>query len=118
MSYKNPEKRREAKQKYRENNQGLVNANRRKSRLKRVYGLEYGEYERMYTAQGGVCAICHQPETAMQNGVLRLLSVDHCHDTGKVRGLLCHHCNAGLGHFRDNADIMQAAMDYLKMSKE
>lgn len=82
----------------------------------RKYGLAPGEYDRMHEAQDGLCAICRQPEqtTHGQTGAPRRLAVDHCHETGEVRGLLCNYCNLGLGKFRDDPDLLRRAADYLE----
>jgi hypothetical protein len=63
----------------------------------------------MVEAQGNKCKICGNPETVKG----RSLSVDHCHRTGKIRGLLCGKCNTGLGKFRDSDKILKKALDYL-----
>ncbi len=75
---------------------------------KKAYGLSSREYTGMLEAQGGLCAICGNPPQA--GGVL---AVDHCHAGGHVRGLLCRGCNTGLGHFRDNPELLRKAVDYL-----
>jgi hypothetical protein len=80
----------------------------RKSHLKRKYGLSLEQYDAMLAAQGGVCAICHQPRPEE-----RTLHVDHDHATGAIRGLLCFTCNNALGDFRDSAELFHAAADYL-----
>jgi hypothetical protein len=77
--------------------------------LRRKYGLTLVEFESMYRDQAGVCKICGNPETAG-----RCLAVDHCHETGAVRGLLCTNCNQGLGKFHDSIDTLIAACIYLK----
>jgi len=77
-------------------------------RLKKSYRMEPEEYEAMVKLQNGACAICGRTEEK------RRLSVDHCHQTGKVRGLLCNTCNAGLGNFRDAIAHLQAAIRYLE----
>lgn len=74
----------------------------------RKYGLEPGEYDRILERQGGGCAICKQP-CARE----RRLSVDHCHSTGRVRGLLCQNCNAAIGMFKDDTALLFRAIDYL-----
>jgi hypothetical protein len=61
----------------------------------------------MLDEQGGVCALCRDPAKES-------LVIDHCHTTGSVRGLLCHHCNVGLGFLRDDPDVMAAAIEYLR----
>jgi len=66
---------------------------------KRKYGLSEKQYAAMLSAQNGVCFLCGKPETARtKKGVLRSLHVDHDHETGKVRGLLCLKCNHALGY--------------------
>lgn len=72
------------------------------------YGLTAEEYQRMYEHQGGFCAICKRAR-----GLRRKLSVDHCHTTGEVRGLLCSSCNKYLGHLRDEPAAFYRAADYL-----
>jgi Recombination endonuclease VII len=74
------------------------------------YGLTDADFWAMFESQSGVCAICMDPLTLdYQTG----LHIDHDHKTGKVRGLLCGRCNAGLGHFRDRIDLCLAAHKYL-----
>lgn len=63
---------------------------------------------RLHTEQNGLCAICKLPEASD-----RSLSLDHCHETGKIRGLLCNACNVGLGSFRDSPENLIAASEYL-----
>ncbi len=70
-------------------------------------------YEKLFEKQGGVCAICKQPETSTNRGRVKRLSVDHCHTTRKIRGLLCQLCNTGLGSFRDSSEWLVAASEYL-----
>lgn len=83
-------------------------------RLKRYYDLSVETYNTMLAAQNGVCAICKCPETGRnQSGELKPLSVDHNHDTGQVRGLLCTQCNYMVGHCRENREYLLAAVRYL-----
>lgn len=77
------------------------------------FGITIDDYERIYNKQGGVCAICGQPEIRRYNGNIIKLAVDHCHETGKVRGLLCSMCNLSLGGFNDSADLLKNAINYL-----
>ncbi len=79
------------------------------SRVRAMYGIEPEQYLKMYNDQKGCCAICGE-EPSTQRG----LHLDHCHETGKVRGLLCHGCNVGIGSLRDDPDILKKALDYLK----
>ena len=78
------------------------------------YGLSIEDYNALLEAQGGLCAICGQAETMKRGGVTWDLSVDHDHDTGVVRGLLCIACNHGLGRFRDDPRLLEAAIAYLR----
>lgn len=78
------------------------------SMVQRVYHLKPGEYERLYVGQNGRCAICERA-----TGASRKLSVDHDHDTGEVRGLLCRTCNNMLGHARDDYRMFAEAARYL-----
>lgn len=84
---------------------------RRKSYLIRKYGITEEEYKKIKKLQGGVCKICE-----MECIFGKELSVDHCHKTGKIRGLLCRKCNIGLGYFDDDTKKLSKAMKYLKIS--
>ena len=88
-----------------------------KRRLEVAYGLSRAGYERLLVAQNGVCAICRQPETRLQRSKPMRLSVDHDHDTGTVRGLLCCMCNRGIGLFHDTPLHLRAAADYLERAR-
>lgn len=76
--------------------------------VSKTYGLEAGEYDRRYKAQGGKCAICQ-----VATGAYRRLAVDHNHSTGTVRGLLCSPCNQFIGRLRDSPDAFLRAHKYL-----
>lgn len=115
MPYKDPEKRNAVKRAYRLNNPELVNTNRRKSRILRQYGLTQEGFDRFWDRQGGRCAICRR---VLLLGATDGCHIDHDHNTGAVRGLLCGLCNKGLGMFRDNRETLLAAVEYLKMSEE
>lgn len=66
--------------------------------------------------QNGTCAICNQPEIVKNNqGQIISLAVDHCHVTGKTRGLLCFCCNVGLGVFKNNPNLLRKAAEYLEL---
>ncbi len=77
--------------------------------LKRTYDINLEHYNTLSEKQGGVCAICNQECVSG-----RRLAVDHNHDTGEVRGLLCCMCNRGLGNLGDNLDRLRAAVLYLE----
>lgn len=79
----------------------------------RNYGITQEEYEELKAQQGDVCAICGQPEVRVHKGIKVDLCVDHDHETGKVRGLLCARCNHGLGNFKDSPENLSNAIDYL-----
>lgn len=78
------------------------------SDIKRHYGMTVDQYHGLLNSQGGVCAICRGQNT---NG--RRYAVDHDHETGTVRGLLCSQCNVGLGMFRDSTSLLTEAISYL-----
>jgi hypothetical protein len=73
------------------------------------YGVTKEHLIELYQKQNGKCAICNE-EPSTQRG----LHVDHCHDSGKVRGLLCHGCNTALGSFKDNPDLLTKAIEYIR----
>lgn len=83
-------------------------------KLSNKYKLSVTQYQLLLQLQRNLCVVCGQPETSKdQKGNVRRLSVDHCHTTGGVRGLLCARCNSGLGHFRDSSTTLQKAIAYL-----
>lgn len=79
---------------------------KRERDLQTKYGITLEQYTEMYNSQKGLCKIC--------DGFMEVLRVDHCHSTSKVRGLLCHKCNVGLGHFNDSIELLSKATLYLK----
>ena len=88
---------------------------RRNTRLKHRYGITSADYAKMLSAQKGVCAICGNPPTEDQPKHWgKHLAVDHCHDTGRVRGLLCNRCNVGLGHISTES-LARSAIKYLRL---
>lgn len=92
---------------------------RRQLQVLAHYGLTTAEYQSLFTKQGGVCAICELPETAQTKyGHIRNLHVDHDHETGVVRGLLCSKCNTAIGLLKDDASIIQKALDYVKTHED
>lgn len=82
---------------------------RYRRRLMAAYGITHDDYLRMYAEQEGRCAICSVP---FENLPTRP-HVDHDHETGRVRGLLCFNCNGGLGQFKDDPTLLVKAADYL-----
>lgn len=81
----------------------------RNYRLEKKYGINSKIYEKMLEDQGNCCAICGSDKPHGKG----MFHVDHCHNTGKVRGLLCHFCNTGLGKFKDDKIILKKAIEYL-----
>ncbi len=79
-------------------------------RLKKLYNLSVTEYEELYQEANGKCQVCGIPETSLK----KRLAVDHCHTTGKVRGLLCSKCNTALGQLNDDLEIISSLYSYLK----
>ena len=84
-----------------------VKESSRKTKLKQKYGITESQYETMFDEQKGVCAICKTPHTR------RALNVDHCHETGQVRDLLCDRCNLVLGLVKDDTSLLDTMSDYL-----
>ena len=76
----------------------------------RRYGITLSQYNKMFKKQSSICAIC---KTGTFSGPGERLHVDHCHSTGKIRGLLCNSCNMMLGRAKDNIDILESAIEYL-----
>lgn len=101
------ERKRQASRTWKENNPEKVLNKRYKER----YGITFEQYKQMLKNQNHKCAICGIDEVDSRNNKL---CVDHCHTTGKVRMLLCHNCNCGLGHFQDNPELLIKASEYLK----
>lgn len=81
----------------------------RNSDLRRKYNMTIDDYMLMDTQQKGKCAICNTKCRSK-----RILCVDHCHETGKVRGLLCLGCNTALGNFKDDIVLLEKAIIYLE----
>ncbi len=83
----------------------------------RQYGITIAQYEAMYEAQGGLCAICHRPETIENQWGVIALAIDHNHITDKVRGLLCKECNTKLAVLED-LEYVIAAQRYLEQYRD
>ena len=80
--------------------------------VKRKYGITAVQYYMMLDQQGGQCKICKESGPGGRGRTSRM-AVDHCHSTGKVRGLLCNRCNRAIGLLGDNTDFLTAAIEYL-----
>lgn len=81
----------------------------------RKFGISENDYSLMFHKQNGTCAICKKAETDVhpKSKKPQRLAIDHCHATGKIRGLLCAKCNKGLGSFKDSIESLTNAVLYL-----
>lgn len=104
----NPERNKLVNKKWNSNNY----SRKRYRDLKQRYNTTPEEYELMFNAQSGNCKICN----TNQSQLTKRLAVDHCHTTGKIRGLLCSSCNCMLGYSNDDVKKLQQAIDYLLRS--
>jgi len=96
--------------KYRERNKDKV----KDSQLMSVYGITLAERDSMFEEQDGECAICKREMVRDRGPAENHCCIDHDHDSGKVRGLLCLKCNTGIGMLKDNPKVLRAAADYLE----
>jgi hypothetical protein len=94
------------------------NERNRKNLISQRYRLGWQEYLTLYETQSGGCALCKIPlGISKDTPDKEVAHVDHCHTTGKVRGLLCSKCNKGLGHFFDNSVTLRLAAEYIERHK-
>lgn len=109
---RNPDKNRQYKQTWVDRN---LSADRAKH-LKRKYGLSEEDYAVLLAAQGGVCGICGGDETCVRRSKsgAEAFAVDHDHETGRIRGLLCTRCNTAIGSLGDTAEGLRKALAYLE----
>ena len=107
---KNKDKIKETSRKRYEANKEELKLKFRERKLRNRYGLTPDDYKTMLLAQDYKCMIC--AKTSEKN-----LDVDHCHETGKVRELLCNNCNRGIGYLQDDPLILENALAYLKRHK-
>ena len=89
-----------------ENNKHIL----RQRRLIKEFNITQEEYVSMLESQGNCCAICKTPASNFE----KRMAIDHCHRTGKIRGILCNSCNLGLGCFKDSLDYLDKAIMYLR----
>lgn len=82
------------------------------------YGITLEQYDQLFEAQDGLCAVCGEPETMTNRGIVRRLSVDHDHQTGRVRGLLCANCNTAVGFIEAKPCRLTGIAAYLAQHKE
>jgi len=92
---------------------------RRADHIKQEYGISWNEYLEILIDQEYKCRICGRPITVLNGGVkIKTVGhVDHDHKTGEIRGVLCHWCNAGLGYFDDDIEVLEEALVYLQYFK-
>lgn len=118
--HQDPQKAQESSKNYARRNSDKVNAKNRAwckanpsvtrdYSLRKAYGITLEDYNKMFSEQNGCCAICKRHQSEFK----RPLFVDHCHSTGRVRGLLCSGCNSGIGMFEDSKEFLQSAIGYL-----
>lgn len=88
----------------------------RRYSLKKNFGITVEQYDQMLADQDGRCKICGSDKSTGRWDT-GFLCVDHDHETGKIRGLLCSTCNSGLGMFKDNLPILESAVKYLKQGR-
>ena len=100
---------------HREVDRAYYARNREKARdynLRKRYGISSRDYDRMLAWQCGLCHLCRKPPTGRYNG--GVLHADHDHQTGRLRRLICHDCNNGLGRFKDDPDLLRRAAAYIE----
>lgn len=85
--------------------------------LRSTYGISLEVYQKLLVEQGGVCAICGTLSGSKANGC-KSLSVDHCHTTGVIRGLLCARCNRSIGELSDSPVLLRRAAEYLEKAQD
>lgn len=109
----------ETKKRLNRNQRRYIEKNRDKQRaahIRRTYGISWEDYLQLFVSQSGECSICrtklstHQQEDNQHE----IAHIDHNHETGKIRGLLCNKCNTGIGYFKDSALLCKLASQYLE----
>src|SRR5207247_5959942 len=86
--------------------------------LRYKFKITLEEYNFLFIKQNGLCKICNKSEIVKRNGKIKNLAVDHCHKTGKVRGLLCQSCNIMIGNSQDNINLLKFVIVYLEENFE
>ena len=107
---------RKARAQYKDANRDRFREVSRNKRVRHVHGLEPEDYRRMLDSQGGVCAICKTDNVGGRNSLnthLMHFAIDHCHNSGVIRGLLCNCCNRGIGLLDEDPLVMAEAIKYL-----
>jgi hypothetical protein len=102
----------------RERAEFLTPEKRRDQHLRLKYGITSAQYEHMLNQQHGVCAVCKMPETHRSSkGTITPLAIDHDHETGDIRALLCFSCNVAFGQLKEDTDRIQKLKDYAEWCK-
>jgi hypothetical protein len=86
-------------------------------KLKKAYGITLDEYNKLLLKQKNKCLICEIDNNGKYRNKARAFAVDHCHNTNKIRGLLCSDCNIAIGLLKDNTKHLQSAINYLNKLK-
>jgi len=109
------EAQRETDRQYAKNRKGKFKSQEARAQRARRYGITVDDILAMELAQKNRCAICGNEETALDNRQrVKSLAVDHDHETGKVRGLLCNNCNRAIGLLGDDVGVLLNAVEYLR----
>lgn len=85
-----------------------------RKRLWQSYKMPLEEYQKRLQEQSNTCASCYEPERRLYKGRIRMLSVDHDHETGAIRGLLCYGCNSALGFLRDKSEYVEKLLRFIR----
>jgi hypothetical protein len=107
---------RAAAKRWRERNPDLVRRKDREHYLRKAYDMSIDDYERLLRAQGGRCAVCGTQDPVLPRGSSSsglTFAIDHDHQTGQIRGLLCTPCNLGIGNLGDDPERLRRAAAYL-----
>ena len=95
----------------------VTSGRQRDIKLRACYDITLGDYKRMFSEQQGLCAICGNPEVSKWRNKIKPLAVDHNHETGEIRQLLCQKCNIGISQFGENIGYLANAISYLQKHK-
>jgi hypothetical protein len=109
---RNKERHAESVRKWQKANPDRMKLRRRKDVFNK-YGITAETFDSLLKTQGGKCAIC---QTESPGGKHNQWHIDHCHNSGMLRGILCNACNCGLGRFKDSADLVEKAATYLRVN--
>ena len=105
-----PEEKREAHAAWKRRYRRMDPSYNRRAHLKKKFGITIEQHQELFASQGLLCAICGTDDPGAKQG----WHTDHSHETGKVRGILCHHCNIAIGMARDNPSLLREMADYVE----